>query len=309
MRHTHRSVDLLATALALLAYACTSDGGAGSDPGTGPSPQPAQETGALEISVTTIGPALDPDGYAVLLDGQAGQAIPTQGQLVLGHVRTGWHAVALAGIALTCEPLDNARNVQVVAGDTARVQLAINCPGSAALRVITHTAGAPVDPDGYLVHVPVAPELAIGIEDTVELADLPIGNQPVRLSGLAANCVVATPERVLYLAGGQTITVTYDVSCTSPDVGAVLVIVSTLSVNAPANMTFSVVLDELHSLPVASTGSATFRDVTPGDHSVRLRMPFFCGVGLFGASGTNPVRVTVAPGGSQIARFNVLCIG
>jgi hypothetical protein len=299
-----RPLYLGATILALLASAC----GGAPDELVGPPPPPEQTTGTIQISVTTSGPALDPDGYTVRLDGAAGQPVGAQGRLVLDDVPVGSHTLEFAGFAMGCDPL-SPLYVDLAAGDTARISLEVHCPGPATLRVITHSTGAPADPDGYLVHVSIAPDRAIGIEDTIDIADLPPGSQSVTLSGLAPNCTVAAPERILYLPGGQTTTVTYQVDCTAPDAGIVVVSVSTVSINAPAALTFTAVLDDLHSLAVASTGTATFRDVTPGVHSVRLRLPFYCGVGLFGASGTNPVRVTVLPGAIQNVQFNVLCIG
>jgi hypothetical protein len=299
-----RPLDLGATVLTLLGGAC----GGGPDAGTAPSPPPEQTTGTIQVSVSTSGPAVDPDGYTIQLDDARSRPVAAQEHLVLGDVPAGRHTLALHGIARGCDPL-SPRSVDLAAGETARVSLEVRCPGPATLRVITHTAGAPVDPDGYLVHVPVAPEVAIGIEDTVDMTDLPVGSQPVRLLGLAAGCSVAVPEQIIYLAAGQTTTVTYDVTCIDPAVGAIVVIVSTQSINAPSTLTFTAVLDGLSSFPVPSTGGVTFYDVTPGPHTVQLRLPSYCGVGLFGTLGTNPARVTVVPGEIGTVRFNVLCIG
>jgi hypothetical protein len=304
MRRAPRPLDLGATVLTLLAGAC----GGGPDAGTGPSPQPETATGTIHVSVRTWGAAADTDGYTVQLDGSRSQRVAAQGNLVLGGVPAGRHTLTLTGIARGCDP-PSPRGVDLAAGDTAWVSLEVRCPGPPTLRVITHTAGAPADPDGYRVRVAVAPEVAIGIEDTVDITDLPAGNQSVRLLGLAAGCSVAAAEQIVYLATGQTTTVTYEVTCINPGVGAIVIIVSTQSVNAPSSLTFTALLDGLSSFPVPSTGSVTFYDVAPGPHTVLLRLPSYCGVGLFGSRGANPAQVTVVPGQIDTVRFNVLCLG
>jgi hypothetical protein len=150
---------------------------------------------------------------------------------------------------------------------------------------------------------------AIGIEDTVEVGDVPTGPRVISLSGLAANCVLATPDRQLDLPSGQQADVTFDVQCPEPERGAIIVSVRTTAILVPAEMTFAVELDGGHRLPVSSMGTVTYADVEPGSHSVKLMFPSYCGVGLFGAPGTNPVQLVLTPGEHRTVTFQVLCIG
>lgn len=132
--------------LALLAAGCND----GTGPGTGP------KTGALQVTVTTTGAHLDPDGYSVIIDGGTGQAIPVNATMTVPGLSAGSHSVLLAGIAATCTTLDapNPRTVDVVAGATAPVAFSVTCIGPNGRIVFqsTRPGGTPdllvMDPDG-----------------------------------------------------------------------------------------------------------------------------------------------------------------
>src|SRR5947209_4769518 len=53
--------------------------------------------GQIEITVTTTGADLDPDGYSLSLDGAAGLTFPLNATRTLTGVSTGSHSVLLSG--------------------------------------------------------------------------------------------------------------------------------------------------------------------------------------------------------------------
>jgi Tol biopolymer transport system component len=95
---------------------------AGCSESTGPS------TGAIQLTVTTTGPELDPNGYRLAVDGEAGQAIPVNDTITLAGLSAGSHDVLLSGLAANCAvAAANPRAVDVVGGVTADVAFAVTC--------------------------------------------------------------------------------------------------------------------------------------------------------------------------------------
>ena len=301
---------LLAAVLALSAAAC----GDGPDSSTAPTspqpaPTPAPSVGAIGGRAAPVGAGRDPDGYLVLLDWTAVGEIAAQGVLALSAVPPGHHTVGLAGIAPSCDPHAGGPSELEVAGrDTTVVDFTSPCPGLATVRVVTHTTGTEADPDGYVVNVAGAAQ-AIGTEDTIDVADVPAGLQEITIGGLADNCFLPTPRQRINLPPGQTTVATFEVSCLRPTLGAIIVSVSTTAILFPSDLTFAVELDGGHRLPVPSKGTVSYPDVEAGRHTIRLVLPRYCGVGLFGGGGVNPVRIELQPGERRTVGFQVLCIG
>lgn len=100
----------------------------------------AAPTGSLELSTATTGAPVDPDGYAVSVDGGAPQAIASNGTLRLDDLTLGNHLVLLSGIAANCH-LDgaNPRAVEVLAAP-ATVTFTLTCHGADALIAFTSNA-------------------------------------------------------------------------------------------------------------------------------------------------------------------------
>jgi Tol biopolymer transport system component len=113
----------------------------------------AEPAASIELTTATTGFSLDPDGYAVSLDGGAAQPIGVNATLSLPGLSPGSHTVTLSGIAANCH-LDgeNPRTVEVVAGPTP-VTFQLDCLGANALVAFTTNAAdllavLVVNPDG-----------------------------------------------------------------------------------------------------------------------------------------------------------------
>jgi hypothetical protein len=300
---------LLATGLALTAAACGSGGTEPSPPGIEPAP-----AGSLEVSVTMVGPPADPGGLEVLIDGRPRGSLDGAGRAVVAGVAPGPHTVELGGVASTCTVAGGTRrSVEVASGASTGVAFAMSCAApTGSLRILAHTLGENPDPDGYLVRLDGAGDRVLAIEGTLEVADLAAGDHRIELSGVASNCAVTgAAERMATITPAQQTTVVFDVTCEEdpvPPAGAkVIVRTSSVIINAPQDLLYTAVLDGTFSLPVPASGAVTFETV-PGQHSILLRVPFYCAVGGFERQ-PNPVSVTVSAGQTQIVRFGVLCIG
>jgi hypothetical protein len=185
-----------------------------SDSGTG------VEVPALQITASTTGSDLDPDGYAVTVDGGGRQTIDPNGPLTVGSLPPGDHVVQLSGISPNCQLQgENPRTVTVRAGATATVDFVIICssPSAGSITVSTTTSGDDVDADGYALLLDGAERGPIGTTATVALDQLTPGAHSVELVGVAANCRVdGDNPRSVTVTAGSAAPAAFTVSCTAP---------------------------------------------------------------------------------------------
>ena len=179
---------------------------------------PAPTPGRLQVSATTSGADLDPDGYLVSVDGGSAQAIGTNGTLAVAGLPPGDHSVRLDGVAANCT-VDglNPRTATVAAAATVEAPFAVACVAlTGSVRVTTTTTGADPDPDGYNVSVDGGAAQAIGTNGTLSVSDLLPGAHEVRLEGVAANCDLTSPNpQTVVVVGGAPIAVAFEVACAS----------------------------------------------------------------------------------------------
>jgi hypothetical protein len=177
------------------------------------------EVPALQITTSTTGSDLDPDGYTVTVDGGAGQAIVINGSLTIATLSTGDHAVELSGVLLNCQVQgQNPRTVTVSAGATATVGFAIICgtQGPGSITVSTATGGDNVDPNGYTLLLDGVESGGIATTATARVGPLAAGPHTIGLGGVADNCLVAgdNPQTVT-VAGGSTTPAAFTITCTA----------------------------------------------------------------------------------------------
>lgn len=185
--------------------------------------EPAVTT--LELRTVTTGTALDPDGYALRLDGGPSTAIGLNATQSMSDVSAGEHRVVLEGVASNCV-LDGsaARAVTVLSGTIARVRFDVACgtpQGIVAVSVVT--TGALPDPDGYVVLLDGTGGVPVASSGTVTFPSVPEGDHEIQLSGVASNCAVGGgPSRTVALLSGTTFGVVFEVTCIGIADGLVL---------------------------------------------------------------------------------------
>ena len=190
--------------VALLALGCS-----GSD-STGPS------TGNVQVSASTTGADLDPDGYTVAVDGGAGRSLAVNGTVTFSQLSAGDHTVTLSGIAANCTVEgQNPDHVSVNSAATTQLTVHVSCTATTgAVQVIASTTGSDLDPDGYTVAVDGGAGQALAVNGSVTFSQLKAGDHFIALSGVALNCRVASQNPVLVVVdSGSTTQVAYQVAC------------------------------------------------------------------------------------------------
>lgn len=266
---------------------------------------PSPTTGTLQVSTATSGDDLDPDGYALSLDGGTGQPIGLSATITLSGVDAGAHTVAVAGLAANCTLAGaNPRPVTVVAGATAEASFTIGCAAiTGNLAIITATTGAQPDPDGYTVRVDGGAEQPIGTAASLTVSDLAPGSHTVALSGVAANCVLEgdNPRTVTILSGG-TASVTFGVSCPGPGTITWVRQASLGTINCGCEIwTMKPDGTEQRVLVPAAAGNNYQFEWSPSSSRVAFVNDFVCGpdfnrdIYVIDADGSGKTRLTTTP--------------
>jgi len=273
-----------------------------------PSPKPVaallMPTYPLGVTVSTVGVALDPDGYAVWVDDSLSQPVDDNGALTF-NVPSGPHEVALYGVAANCTVSGfNPRMVYPGSDLVAATAFTVTCMSQGDVYVSTSTTGVDLDPDGYTVTVDGGASQPMASNGTVTFTGVAAGSHTVALSGIAGNCSVtsANPQTVTVTAGATT-GAPFSLSCapTGSGSGNLTIETSTTGSNLDSDG-YSLTVDGTTSRPIVTNGSVTVA-VAAGAHPVALSgVAANCVVG-----GANPRTVTVPAGGTATTTFAVTC--
>lgn len=182
-----REFQLLPAAAALvLLAACGDDNGP-----TGPA------NGSIQVSVTITGTPADADGFAVSIDGGAGQAITADRPVTISGVSVDQHTVTLKSLSVNCSMAagtTNPQTVTVATGQTVQVAFAVSCAGSPPAitsltfpATVSNDAGSTAsgdlgyaDPDGDIVEGLAEevsdPNGAFDVISPVDLSTIAVGS-------------------------------------------------------------------------------------------------------------------------------------
>jgi len=172
-----------------------------------------QGTGQLVLHTRTSGAELDPDGYGVLLDGNAPLAIGTNDSLVLPDIPAGRHEVEIDGIASNCNLEAITSPITVKSGASFDVDVEILCvPRTAYLAVRTFTRGGNPNGEGFAVQVDSV-RRGIPRNGAVALLVAP-GEHQVLLEALPGCTVEGANPQTVTLAVDDAVHVTFVITCT-----------------------------------------------------------------------------------------------
>lgn len=185
----------------ILLAACSNDGPTGRDDDGGPG------TGAVEAATATTGRDVDPNGYAVSVDGGSEEAIGVNATVMVSGLAPGEHELELTGVAENCTVTgSNPRIVAVTAGGTARTTFAVACVAMrGTLEVLVATPSIPLRGVTVIATGPGGPLSGItGDDGKVQFANVPSGMFTLAARVGGGPC---TPQTAT-LRAGQTTNVT-----------------------------------------------------------------------------------------------------
>jgi Tol biopolymer transport system component len=262
-------------------------------------------TGTLEVTTSTGGTELDPDGYSVQIDGGAAQALAVEATLTIAELAPGDHTVLLTGLAANCTISGaNPLTVVVTAGETAPAAFAVTCAPTTGGLVITSTTTGPVpDADGYTISVDGTASHALGANEALTLEDLVPGIHEIGLDGLAENCSVAEGQsRAVTIVAGQVSQIQFDITCVSPTGSIVVATTTTGSSPDPDGYLLTLIGGE--SQAVGANATLRLEGLAVGGHVVQLSgQASNCRI-----DGENPRAVEVVAGTVTVT-FVVTCLG
>jgi len=176
-------------------------------------------TGTIQVSVTTSGTAIDPDGYEVEVDvGGPRRPVATNGAVTFTGIPSGTRIVQLGDVNANCSVAEgNRRSVTVTIGETSEVEFAVTCEvGTGSIEVTAATRGSSFVTGSFTVAVDGGPATAIEPNGSRTFGGLPPGLHRIELAGLPPNCHTEQPNpwEVTVVAGGGINTV-IPISCSS----------------------------------------------------------------------------------------------
>jgi hypothetical protein len=181
-------------------------------------------TAALRVTTTSEGAPADPNGYRLVVPGRGSFTVGANDAITLRGFPPGVLTLKLTDLAPSCAvPEGSARQVTLVARDTAQVTFAVHCapppPAYGAITVVvsTQVINTPV-PDGYTITLDDTASQEVGPNDSVTFEHLVAGLHSLRLTGAPGYCLVggflggANPVSVR-VVGDSTSRVSFGVVC------------------------------------------------------------------------------------------------
>jgi hypothetical protein len=286
--------------LAILAFALTGCDGEGSGF------QFPITTGTLQVTTSTTGAEVDPDGYTLKIDNEAPQPIGSAASIERTEVQPGDHTLFLGEVTPNCSVADNPRTLRIVAAQTLTAAFEVICNAtSGGITVTTVTSGASPDLDGYSVVLDGVDQGPIPASGQLAFTGLTLGSHVVGLSGLAGNCLLQGDNlRTVTVAAGASTQVDYVIACAAPPAGAGTLRITTVTEGAnPDPDGYSFALDGGAAQPIGPNAVSAVTSVAPGAHSVRLSgVAENCRL-----EGRNPRPVMVPAGGTADLSFTISC--
>jgi WD40 repeat protein len=280
--------------------------------GTGCNDSTAPPNGTIQVTVTSTGNDIDPDGYTVTVDSRLSTHVAASNTIAFAGLATGDHSVRLDNLASNCTVTGaNPRTVSVVAEATATASFAIACVARTGIvRVTIRTTGVPLDPDGYRLSVDGGSPQLVPANGDVTLADIREGGHTLTLSDVASHCVVGgtSQNNVTVLFAGTTQS-QFSIVCTGK--GTLKITSTTTGVDVDADGYFVNVYSATdyygpsYGASVSANGSVSIPDIVAGVYGLSLGgLASNCKL-----SGTNPNEIVIEHQATTSATVNVVCAG
>jgi hypothetical protein len=175
-------------------------------------------------------------------------------------------------------------------------------PTTGAVRVITATTGADLDPDGYRLRIDDAStSTPIGSNGDVTLKKVALGYHLLYLDGAIDNCQVPANPRSITVTAGSIEPITFGITCVQRT-GSVLVSVLTSGENIDYDG-YLLRVDNEAGVAIDANGSMALPSLQPGAHTIWLEsVASNCTI-----AGGNPHPVSVVADRQVAVHMSVTC--
>lgn len=281
----------LVTSLVLLA-AC----GGGSD-STGPAAE-----GSLVIQTATDGHQVDANGYTLAVTGNGSVAIGVNASVRHDHLTPGDYSATLSGLATNCHTPTLTDTAHVIADGVDSIVFAVSCDTTLGrLRVNTATGGHELDPSGFTVVIDGLSGHAIGLTDSVTVADLPAGQHIASLTGVAGNCHAPKLADTTAVPAGGIGALSFAITCDTTH--GTIVVHATTGGGTPDPDGYGILVGGVASGTVGTNAYQTTPQLPTGTKVVTLTdLAVNCAVTAPAAD-----TVVITPGGTDTVSFAVSC--
>jgi hypothetical protein len=266
-------------------------------------------TGSVQVAVRTRGQDQDPDGYRLRVGAGDELIGPNETRTVSG-LAVGSASVSLEGVAPNCLVQGNLPlTVPVSENGTTDLEIVVECQAYARIEVTTARKGELVDADGYRVLVDGGDRGALPVVGMTILEEIVAGEHSVALDGVAPHCRFHRPDGtgpanplVVEADPGETVAVSYVVSCLPPGELATLVV----RVSEPAGAvpgSYPVFLNGVSRGEVTAAAELVLPNLYPSAHAIQLD-------GLSAGCrfrSANPRLVTLGRRSTVYLRYEVQC--
>ena len=172
-------------------------------------------TGSLTVHTVTSGDGLDPNGYAMSLDGNPTRPLGLNGGVTISALAPGEHRVDISDVVSNCTVGGgSSRTVTVSAGALVELTMEIACTGR-SIHVTTVTSGSAPDVDGYAISVDGSAGRAIGPNGSLEIGGLIDGDHELLLAGVAPFCNPGLNPRTVQAAAAAA-SALFEIVCPGP---------------------------------------------------------------------------------------------
>jgi len=278
-------------------------------PAAPPPGQPPPATGWIIVLATVGGQDIDPDGFAVSVNGGEPRSLGAGAATVFADLAPGTHTVSLDGMAPNCEVRDpNPRTVAVLARTVTPVVFAISCHAhtTGSIRVVVWTAGFQT----FGASLGGGPVVQSQTGEVV-FGGLPPGVYAVELHIDARSCQLDQPYIQSHtVVAGRVTLVSYALTCPNPT-GSLIVEAVTSGTNQPGQHSVYITPTTdgycyeglCRSVWVVATGQVRIDSLAIGAYYVWLRsLPRNC------AAAPASRTVLIAKDSTARAAFSVSCV-
>lgn len=257
----------------------------------------------VDYTTTSVGDE-QPFTWLFSIDGRNAKAVKSSvtGSVRIDSLSPGSHHLAVSALPPACSTGSDERDIDIPAGDTAHIALAVKCERTTGdLRITVTTTGQEQDLNGYVVLLDGNPFAGAFPGGPPILANrLSAGAHTVSLGNVASNCTATNgPTFPVTINKGELTPLTITVNCVA--VSGTLRVTTTTSGGTNADFNGYVVKVDTLNIPVQSNG-VTSVQVKGGAYSITLTD---IEPNCTAAAATKPVTIPV--GGTGDVSFDVTC--